>query len=441
MLHATPPNGGYGWCVVAASFFVHVFVLGNVYSFGVFYPQYLDAFNSTKGVMAWVGSISVGLMGGLGAWTGKFADRHGNNYGIALGAALIGLGYLSASFSTEVWHLYLTHGVVTGVGYSFAFIAGVSVVGQWFTTKRGLAIGIAVAGSGVGQFVMSLVTNTLLTRFGWRITLRVLAATNFVALTLCALVIRRFVPLVTSTDGESWFHFFRDHRFTAIFWAVFLNSLGLYMPYTYLPLYAQKYGVSSSSSVLILSLVGLSSAAGRIIMGYFSDKLGKLLSLKLCMFGAGAATLCWMACTTFPSILVYGLFFGFFAGGTLSLMPTVSAELFGLHKLGAIVGMLFTGGAAGSLLSAPIGGFLFDFTHGYTASIAVAGSFLMLGSVVLFPLAQGASHASAIHPKEGTEKGSQLSGELEEGVELVPMESATVDLCAADDGMVLEELV
>lgn len=84
----------------------------------------------------------------------------------------------------------------------------------------------------------------------------------------------------------------------------------------------------------------------------------------------------------------------------MSLMPTVSAELFGVVckvTLGDIVGTLFTGTAAGSLPSAPIGGFLFDITNNHTASIAVAGVCLLLGSLVLLPLAQGPSHPSPLH--------------------------------------------
>lgn len=380
------PNGGYGWVIVLASFFVHMFVLGNIYSFGVFYVEYIEEFDTNRGVIAWAGSIGVGLMGGLGAWSGQLADRYGNNIVIAIGAVLIGIGYFLASFSTALWHLYLTQGIIAGFGYSFAFISGVSIVGQWFTTLRGLAVGIAVAGSGVGQFCMSQITGALIEAHGWRFAIRVLALINFVGLLICALLTKRLLPLVAATKANSSSELFKDPKFVQLYIGVFFNTLGMYMPYTYLPLYAQRYGVSLSQSVLILSLVGLASAVGRIMIGILADTVGKLEMLKLCMFGGGAATLCWMACNNFASILVYGLFFGFFAGGAISLMPTVSAELFGVKKLGAIVGTLFTSSAVGSLLSAPIGGFLYDATGDYYAAISVVGSFLLMGFFVIFTL-------------------------------------------------------
>eukprot|EP01031_Cornospumella_fuschlensis_P038652 gene38652-46987_t len=214
------PNGGYGWVIVLASFFVHMFVLGNIYSFG--------------------------LMGGLGAWSGQLADRYGNNVVIAMGAVMIGIGYFLASFSTALWHLYLTQGVI--------------------------AVGIAVAGSGVGQFCMSQITGLL----------------------LCALLTKRVLPLVVATKSNSSSELFKDPKFVQLYIGVFFNVLGMYMPYTYLPLYAQRYGVSLSGSVLILSMVGISSAVGRIVIGLLADSWGKLGMLKLCMFGGGASTLCWM---------------------------------------------------------------------------------------------------------------------------------------------------
>jgi MFS family permease len=91
-----------------------------------------------------------------------------------------------------------------------------------------------------------------------------------------------------------------------------------------------------------------------------------------------------MGCTTYPSMFAYGLVFGFFAGGVISLLPTVCAELYGIKKIGTVIGILYTGTAAGNLLGAPIGGFLYDGTGEYYASIAVAGIFMVLGTVLVF---------------------------------------------------------
>jgi MFS family permease len=379
----SPPDGGYGWVVVAASFVVHMLVLGNIYSFGVLFPVYIDVFDAPQGSVAWVGSISAGIMTGMGAYSGAWADEYGNGLMVAIGGALVGAGFFLASFSTELWHLYLTQGVIAGIGYSLAFISGVSVVGQWFTEKRGLATGIAVAGSGLGQFALSLVTGALLSRYGWRITLRVLALIDVVGLVACSLALKRFAPCY-KRGKESGAAYFRDRNFQFLYASATLSTLGLFMPYTHLPKYAEEHGVSTSAAILMLSIMGLASMVGRVVVGLLADVYGKLAMLQVCMGMGGVSTLCWMGCTTYPSMFAYGLVFGFFAGGVISLLPTVCAELYGIKKIGTVIGILYTGTAAGNLLGAPIGGFLYDGTGEYYASIAVAGIFMVLGTVLVF---------------------------------------------------------
>jgi len=378
-----PPDGGYGWVVVVASFVVHMLVLGNIYSFGVLFPVYIDVFDASQGSVAWVGSISACIMTGMGAYSGAWADEYGNGLMVAIGGVLCGVGFFLASFSTELWHLYLTQGVIAGVGYSLAFISGVSVVGQWFTEKRGLATGIAVAGSGLGQFAISLLTGMLLSSYGWRVALRVLAVLDVVGLVACSFALRRFMPCYKRSN-ESAMEFFNDRNFRYLYASATLSTLGLFMPYTHLPKYAEEHGVSASDAILMLSIMGLASMIGRVVVGLLADIYGKLTMLQVCMGIGGVSTLCWMGCTTYPTIFVYGLIFGFFAGGVISLLPTVCAELYGIKKIGTVIGILYTGTAAGNLLGAPIGGFLFDATQEYYASIAVAGTFMVLGTGLLF---------------------------------------------------------
>ena len=135
-----PPNGGYGWVVVLGSFFIHVFVLGNVYSFGVLYPVLVDAFQSSLGTTAWIGSIGFGTLAIMGKVSGGWADQFGNNRIAFCGGVIIALAYYLDSLSTQIWHLFLSLGVLAGIGYSLAFVSGISVVSQWFSTRRGLVL-------------------------------------------------------------------------------------------------------------------------------------------------------------------------------------------------------------------------------------------------------------------------------------------------------------
>jgi MFS family permease len=376
------PEGGYGWIVVGASFVVHVLVLGSLYTFGVYYPVYIEAFDASQGEVAWVGSIGAALMVGGGLWSGSYADRFGNNIICAIGAAFVGAGFLLASFSTSLWHLFVTQGFLAGIGYSLSYIAGVSVVGQWFHQRRGLAIGLAVAGSGLGQFAYSQVTSILIINYGWRTCLRISGLINFCGLLICAVVIKRFLPLVKGASPLKSMSNFKNRSFQLLYVASIVFALGFFMPYTHLPIYAKMHGISTSGSVFILSIAGISSALGRICLGYVADCVGKMNMLRFCMIGGGITVLCWMACKTFSSLLCIAIFYGMFAGGIISLIPSVCAELFGIANLGSILGLLYTSNAVGNLLSAPIGGFLYDAYGSYYPSIAVDGGFLICGGLI-----------------------------------------------------------
>lgn len=144
------------------------------------------------------------------------------------------------------------------------------------------------------------------------------------------------------------------------------------MPYTHIPIYAEQHGISTPESVFILSMigpytrillllimkpfilfyfvdnlymvlrcvvsVGVASAAGRISLGYLSDFFGKLRMLRICMLGGGVSVLSWLSCTTFSSIMAFSVCFGFFAGGVISLIPSVCAEMFGVGSIASIIG-------------------------------------------------------------------------------------------------------
>ena len=373
------PNGGYGWVVVFGAFWIHVFVLGNVYSFGVFLPVLAKAFNADIGTASWIGSIGFGMLAGVANFTGAWADRFGNSYVAFTGGLIIAVSYVLASLSTEIWHLFITLGLMAGFGYSMSFLAGVSVVSQWFTTRRGLAVGMAVAGAGLGQFAVSLSSGALLTAFGWREALQLLALFNFIGITIASMLIRRLLPCFVHESSSSSLDFFQDRDFALLYAGVFFASLGTNMQFVQIDNYALVLGLPSAQATLLVSFMGIASAVGRVASGYVADYFGKMRIFKLCVVLAAVANFVWIGCTDFGSLAFFAFFFGLFGGGVISLVPSVCSLLFGLQKQGNVMGMMLTATALGNLLSSPIAGFIYDADGVYYPSIIVAGVFILVG--------------------------------------------------------------
>eukprot|EP01038_Epipyxis_sp_PR26KG_P010490 gene10490-14097_t len=385
------PNGEYGWVVVLASFFVQIFIVGSMNSFGVFFPVYIDAFGESASSVAWVGSIMNSMAVLLAGVAGSWSDSYGNKYVMIFGGVISLIGYILSSYTTALWQLYLTQGVIMGVGFCFAFISGVSVVGQWFTTHRGLAVGICVAGGGIGQLTMSLVSGYLISHYGWRAALRYLGIIIMGGLIPCWFGLQRLIPLntpnnkftnQTSNTTDSALTYFKDRNFVVIYISALFTVLGMLMPYTCITQYAELKGISASGAIFLLSIMGIGGAAGRVSIGVLADNWGKLLMYRICIAGSGITTLFWVLCTSYTTIGVYVVLFGFFSGGFFTMIPSVSAELFGIRKLGSCIGVLYTSNFFGSLFSAPLGGFLFDQFNSYTISILTAGSIMMFACIV-----------------------------------------------------------
>lgn len=163
-----PPDGGYGWVIVFASFMCNMIVDGIAYTFGVFLGEFVRYFGEGKGKTAWVGSLLSGMYLSAGpvvsALTNKFGCRT-----VCIAGSIIGCAaFVLSTFSPDVNTLMLTYGVMGGIGFGLIYLPAVVCVGYYFETKRSLATGIAVCGSGFGTFAFAPLANILLENFDWR---------------------------------------------------------------------------------------------------------------------------------------------------------------------------------------------------------------------------------------------------------------------------------
>jgi MFS family permease len=193
-----PPEGGWGWVVVFASWIAHCVVLGLQYSFGVLYRALLAdvAFSGGgRSDAAWVGSLAASLMLGMGSLTGELVNRFGTRPVVGFGSILVCSGFLLSSFVTDLRLLYVTYGVLVGTGFSLSFAPSVMIVSRYFKKRRALATGFAVSGSGLGTFILGPISQLLIEAGGWRYCMRVLGITGGILLVLAACT---YVPVLST---------------------------------------------------------------------------------------------------------------------------------------------------------------------------------------------------------------------------------------------------
>lgn len=171
----SPPDGGYGWVIVFASFICFVIVDGIIFSFGIFLREFAATFHESKGATAWVASIQTGCYLLAGPAAAGLANAFGCRAVTISGSLLAAAGFCGAVFAQSIVQLYITIGLLSGIGFGLIFLPAAVNISFYFEKKRAFATGIAVCGSGIGGFLMAPCCQLLVAEFGWRGSMLILA--------------------------------------------------------------------------------------------------------------------------------------------------------------------------------------------------------------------------------------------------------------------------
>lgn len=189
----TPPDGGWGWVIVLASFLNHVIVDGIAFTFGVFYIEFMEAFNSSKGKTALVGSLLTGFYLLSGPIASALVNRFGCRPVCISGAIISAAAFVICTYSPTIEILMLTYGVMGGIGFGLIYLPSVISVSYYFERRRALATGIAVCGAGVGCFIFAPAGRLLMDYFDWRNGMLIVAAVVLNAC-ICGMLMRPLEP-------------------------------------------------------------------------------------------------------------------------------------------------------------------------------------------------------------------------------------------------------
>ena len=178
----------YSWLIVLQGFIGAVMADG-IFSFGIFLPLYSDLYDSPQFITSIIGSVAIFLALILSPLAGYLIDNYGPKKVLLVAVIFSGFGYFLASLSTNIWQLFLTQGVLVGIGASFGYIGPMTAVGQWFDKNSSLAMGVAGSGTGFGQIFMVEIITYLLKTMDIKGALQYLALIQVVSLLFCTLVI------------------------------------------------------------------------------------------------------------------------------------------------------------------------------------------------------------------------------------------------------------
>lgn len=401
-IRSKKPGFFYGYVIVAAAFSIVIIAHGAQYTFGIFFKPILTEFGWTSAATSGAFSLYLVLWGLLSIFVGRLNDSFGPRIVMTASGFFLGLGYLLMSQVSVLWQLYLFYGVIIAIGMSGAWVPLISTVPKWFVKRRGLMTGIVTSGSGIGTILLSLAASRLISVYGWRISYMIVGSGVLVLLMLAAQFLRRDPQQIgqlpygeDETKGESLNAQAREFSLqeairTGQFWlvcAIFLCfGFILYTIMVHIVPHAIDLGISPIIAANIIVIIGGVNAVGRIIIGYSSDRIGVKPSLLISFILMGIALLWVMVAKEVWMFYLFAIIFGFGYGGLATLTSMVTAELFGVRSLGAIVGVVmfsFTlGGAIGPLLAGSIFDISGSYKPAFLASAAVSAAGIILSSVL-----------------------------------------------------------
>lgn len=335
-----PPDTGYAWVMAGAGALLLFCTWGSNGAYGVFLSYWLNH-NSFPGAAAkdyaLIGSMVLCLAQSLAPFTQMLSAIVGIKPVMIAGIILHFLGYLLASWSTKLWQLYLTHGLLLGLGFALVFNPPNSLIPEWFDKKRGVSEGIVVCATGIGGVVFSLSSQALIEKTGsFRWSLRMIGIVCGFLEILITILTKTRVPKQRlrsikeiRTRASVMFNFkvakiWYLHSITV--W--FLLTLGCYIISLFsLSSYCTFLGFSQKIGSDMTAVYNGCQAIGRFFIGLTSDYTGRVnLALFLSVVMIVLIFAMWINSFSYVCILFYAILSGLTFGSASTLNQPIVAD-------------------------------------------------------------------------------------------------------------------
>lgn len=385
------------WLVVVGALLIQL-CLGAIYSWSIFVEPLKKNFAYSTTDTQVIFSVGLASFALSMIFAGRWQDRKGPRLVATVGGIVVGLGYILASQTGGAFlPLTLTVGLIAGVGIGLGYVCPIAACVKWFTDKRGVVTGLAVAGFGAGAWVFSKLGSYFITSYGVMTAFLYLGVIFLVTVVLGAQLLKNppagwvpdgwKSPETKSSKGKSedlnWNDMLKTKQFW-IMWLMFISgaTAGL-MVIGILKPFGINAGLDAATAGNAVGVLALFNCACRILWGTASDKLGRSKSMTL-MFLLQAAMMFILINMGSSGILlaVASAWVGFNFGGNFALFPSTTADYFGTKNVGINYGFVFTAYGVAGIIGPILGGKVFDMTGSYLWAFIPTGVLCLIAAIL-----------------------------------------------------------
>jgi MFS family permease len=413
------------WIVLAVVTIALLASAGVRATFGVYIKPIEAEMGWSRGALSLAAALSLLLLGASGPFAGRLADRWGPRRVIVIALALLGIGGIALAFVHSLWQFYLAAGVVMAMGSGGAALStGSAVVGRWFQTHRGTAIGLVAAGMSAGQLVVIPLASWLVLEHGWR------TSTMWLGLGLVLLVTPLAAWLVRNTPEERGARPYGAEGApvsaaearaeqqagrvsvsaaaqTLPFWLLAgtffvcgYTSVGLIGTH-FIP-HALEHNFSAMQASAALGVMGAMNIVGTIGSGWLCDRVGRRVPLAVFYFVRGLSLLFLLYVWNVPSLHFWAALFGLNYISTVPPTTTLTANIYGRFSMGELSGWIYFAHQVGAAIAAALAGWVYEWTGSYGPAFVSAALMAFLAAAMALMIREQPVRAHPLEPATAT---------------------------------------
>ena len=349
------------------------FTLGVAYIWSVFQTGIADSiFDGDNAAASLTFSLLLAILTIGSVIGGMLAVKFNTRRIVFTGGIILSLGFFLASFSSAEfsWLLWITYGVMGGLGMGFTYSTTIACAQKWYPHKKGLVSGIIVASLGLGGVLFTPIVESLITTFGGRgvgetRTFMVLSAVFLTVCTIGSIFLKnppegymsdKVAPGAAASTAKSYTtrEMLKTPQFYLTTFIYMLACMGGLMMMGFAKPIAEAKGLIETATIGVLAIT-LTNSMGRLLWGMISDKLGRINTILVLLTGTAVLSL-FVNAAEGNWVFVLIAFIGFFYGGTIGTYPSLTADLFGPKYMATNYGAVLLGFGSGAIISSQIAG-------------------------------------------------------------------------------------
>jgi MFS transporter, OFA family, oxalate/formate antiporter len=388
------------WLIATAGVVMQV-ALGAVYAWSVFRVPLSDAYGTGVSAVNTTFSIALLTLGFAAFFGGLWMNKSGPRIVALSAGVLYGAGIFLASFAApSLWILYLTYGLMAGIGIGLGYIVPVATLIKWFPDKRGFITGIAVAGFGAGALLTAPIAKQLVQGVGLFPTFAILGILYLVMVVGAALFMKNppegwtpegWEPEEEESGERTGVDYelggaLKTWQWYALWALLFLNvTAGIAIISEADPIAQEVSGVAPATAAWLVSIISVGNAAGRFLWAWLSDAIGrKWVFLVMFLLQAALFFLLPVVGASFVMLAILSFIIVSCYGGGFGTMPAFNADYFGSKNVGMIYGLMITAWGFAGVLGPQLISIMYDATRSYAGAFYILAGIMLVSSIVPF---------------------------------------------------------